>query len=148
MANQISRKDGDQLLNSWLVGILWIKIVFTTLGIAGEIWKMFTDADYSSPLVVVNIVLAVCAVIGGYWLLHAEKRGFYLIVGANIALAILSYYQYTQISDEKYGMLYGMAKSSAFRGVWSSLCQILFIMLLMLLKKDEKNAYHVLWSNQ
>ena len=92
MTNQIFRQDGEQLLNSWLVGILWIKIVFSSLGIVGQIWKMLSNADYANPLVAINVVLAVCAVIGGYWLLQAEKRGFYLIVGANVALAILSYY--------------------------------------------------------
>ena len=148
MANQLYRKDGEQLLNSWLVGILWIKIVFTTLSVVENIWKMFMEADYNTPLVVANVMLAIFAIIGGYWLLHAEKRGFYLIVGTNIALAILSYYQYTQITFEEYGMYLNMAQQSALRGVWGGLGQILFIMLLMLLKKDGKNAYHVLWTNE
>ena len=147
MTNQMFRQDGEQLLNSWLVGILWIKIIFSSLGIVGQIWKMITDASYASPLVAVNVVLAVCAVIGGYWLLQAEKRGFYLIVGANIALSILSYYQYTQITVEEYGMFFNMAQQSAFRGVWGSIAQIIFIMLLMLLKKNGKNAYNVIWGD-
>lgn len=146
MENQIFRQDGGQLLNSWFVGIMWIKIVFSVLGIIGQVWHMFSDITSANPIVVISVVLAVCAVTGGYWLLGAEKKGFYMIVGANIALAILSYYQYTQISADECGMLYNMAKQEAFRGVWGNICNIIILMLLMLLRKNGKNAYEIIWT--
>lgn len=85
MENQIFRQDGGQLLNSWFVGIMWVKIVFSVLGIIGQVWHMFSDITSANPIVVISVVLAVCAVTGGYWLLGAEKKGFYMIVGANIS---------------------------------------------------------------
>lgn len=146
MTNQIFKQNEEQLLNSWFVAILWIKIVFTSLSIIGAIWKIFTDSD-DILLNVENILLAIGAVLGAYLLLKAQKNGFYLIVVTNIVLAMLSYYQFTQITVDEYGMMYDIAQQGALRGVLGSLGQIIFIMLLMLLKKDGRNAYQVIWNH-
>ena len=146
MTNQILKQNEEQILNSWFIAILWIKIVFTSLRIIGAIWEIFTDSN-GVLLKLENILLAIGAVLGAYLLLKVEKRGFYLIVVTNIILAMLSYYQFTQITIDEYGMMYDIAQQSALRGVWGSLGQIIFIMLLMLLKKDGRNAYQVIWNH-
>lgn len=146
MANQISNQHEEQLLNSWFVAILWIKIVFTSLSVIAAIWEIFTNSN-DILLDLGNILLAIGAILGAYLLLKAKKIGFYLIVLTNIILAMLSYYQFTQISVDEYGMMYDLAQQSAFRGVWGSIGQIIFIMLLMLLKKDGRNAYQVIWNH-
>lgn len=146
MANQISNQHEEQLLNSWFVAILWVKIVFTSLSVIAAIWEIFTNSN-DILLDLENILLAIGAIFGAYLLLKAKKSGFYLIVVTNIILAMLSYYQFTQISVDEYGMIYNLAQQSAFRGVWGSIGQIIFIMLLMLLKKDGRNAYQVIWNH-
>lgn len=146
MANQISNQHEEQLLNSWFVAILWVKIVFTSLSVIAAIWEIFTNSN-DILLDLGNILLAIGAILGAYLLLKAKKMGFYLIVLTNIILAMLSYYQFTQISVDEYGMMYNLAQQSAFKGVWGSLGQIIFIMLLMLLKKDGRNAYQVIWNH-
>ncbi len=145
--NQAIRPESGQVLNSFLIAILWIKLAFTSLGILGQLWEFIKDADSIDPVMVTGIVLAICAVLGVYLLLKVEKTGFYLIVAADIAIAILSYYRYTHISASEYGMVYSFARELAFKGVWSNIGQIILLMLLMLLKRDGKNAYQVLWGS-
>lgn len=88
MAPNVLRNDRSQLLNSWFLGILWLKIAFTSFAIVLEIWKIFTQADYASPYLIINTILAICAVLGAFWLTQAEKKGFYLIVIANLLVEL------------------------------------------------------------
>ncbi len=97
-------------------------------------------------MVLSNALLAACAVVGAFMLLNANKIGFYIIVAVNVIIGVLAFYQYTQISADQYGALYESIRSKALLGVFGCLGQIVVLMLLMLLKKDGKNAYQVLWG--
>lgn len=146
MTSQINKQREESKLNSWFVAILWVKITFTTLSVIGRMWKIFTDENYYTLLVAADVMLAICAIIGAYWLSKARKKGFYMIVGVNVVLAAIVFYQYTQITTNEYGALYDMARRTVLRGVWISLGQIALLMLLMLLKDNGKNAYQVIWG--
>ena len=90
---------------------------------------------------------AVCIAIAGFYLLlKAEKVGFYLLIVGCLINAVLAYVQFCNINVDDYGTMYSVARSMAFKGVWTSIGKIIFFMLLMLLKCDGKNVYQVLWN--
>ena len=92
-------------------------------------------------------ICAVCVAIAGfYWLLKADKVGFYLFIAGCLLNAAIAYVQYCNISVEEYGTMYSAARSMAFKGVWTSIGKIVLFMLLMLLRCDGKNVYQVLWN--
>lgn len=105
--------------------------------------------DNVFDLYVLGSTCAVCIAIAGfYWLLKAEKVGFYLLVGGCLINAIIAYIQYCNINVDDYGTMYSVARSMAFKGVWTSIGKIIFFMLLMLLKCEGKNVYQALWNKE
>lgn len=143
MANQLSETKSDQKLNRIFVVILWINIFFTSVATFELIDKFTSNND---TVVLLNALLSACAVVGAFLLIKANKKGFYIIVAVNVIMGFLAFYQYTQTSVDEYGILHESAKSGAVKGVLGCLGQIVVLMLLMLLKKDGKNAYQVLWG--
>lgn len=100
-----------------------------------------------TPPISVEAACAVCIAIAGFYLLlKAEKVGFYLLIVGCLINAVLAYVQYCNINVDDYGTMYSVARSMAFKGVWTSIGKIIFFMLLMLLKCDGKNVYQVLWN--
>lgn len=131
------------MLNRTFVVILWIKIFLTCGAVFEQIDKYTSNND---TMVLFNALLSACAVVGAFLLIKANKKGFYILVAVNVIIGVLVFYQYTQISVDEYGMLYESAKSRAIIGILGCLGQIVVLLLLMLLKKDGKTAYQVLWG--
>ena len=121
----------DQLLHPALTIILKIKIFFTTIAVVASVVKIFQNLDTAMMTDWFDIFLAVVAIYGAWLMLQTKKIGFYLVILPNLITGIISLFY-----------LPYMAK-----GVWMSFGQIAFIMLLMLLKRNGKNAYQVLWGN-
>ena len=88
------------------------------------------------------------AIAGFYWLLEAEKVGFYLLVIGCLINAIIAYIKYCNINVDDHGTMYSVARSIAFKGVWTSIGKIIFLMLLMFLRCEGKNVYQVLWNKE
>ena len=119
----------QNVLNTWFVGILWLKIVFTSLSLITTVTKQINNDP--NWVFFVGIFLTLGAIIGAYMLTKAYKIGFYLVVLTNLASAVISYI----ICPD-------------FMFVWPNLAQIALLLLLMLLKHDGKNVYQVLWGKQ
>lgn len=140
-------KNGNGL-NSWFNAILWLNLAFSGLGLIMNLIHLM-KGDNVFDLYVIGSNCAVCIAIAGFfWLLKAEKVGFYLLIAGCLINAVLAYVQYCNISIDDYGMMYSVARNMAFKGVWTSIGKIVFFMLLMLLKCDGKNVYQVLWNKE
>lgn len=133
-------------LNSWFNAILWLNIAFSSLGLLLHLIGIMKGSNESSLYALGSICTVCVAIVGLYWLLKAEKVGFYLFVIGCLMNAILAYVQYCNISVEEYGTMYSAARSMAFKGVWTNLGKIVLFMLLMLLRCNGKNVYQVLWN--
>lgn len=140
-------KNGNSL-NSWFNAILWLNIAFSGLGLIMNLINLM-KGDNGFDLYAFGSTCTVCVAIAGfYWLLKAEKVGFYLLVIGCLINAIIAYIQYCNISVDDYGTMYSVARSMAFKGVWTSIGKIIFFMLLMLLRCEGKNVYQVLWNKE
>lgn len=118
----------SNVLNKWFVGILWLKIIFSSLQLVSSIIDQINgDPNWTFY---VGTLLALFAIGGAYLLANASKIGFYLVVSANLCIAIIS---------GAFGYNIGM---------WSSLAQIVLLLLLMLLSYNGKNVYQVLWGKE
>ena len=140
-------KNGNGL-NSWFNAILWLNIAFSGVGLILSLINLM-KGDNGFDIFTFGSTCAVCVAIAGfYWLLKAEKVGFYLLVGGCLINAIIAYIQYCNINVDDYGTMYSVARSMAFKGVWTSIGKIIFFMLLMLLKCEGKNVYQALWNKE
>ncbi len=137
---------GNELLNKWFVGILWLKIVFSslalTVAIIGQInsnpdWWFFID-----------VVLMLIAIGGAYLFISANKIGFYLVIGPNLISAIICWIMYINFDSSAYGMFAEIVTQQYLKGVWTGIGQIILILLLMLLSRNGKNVYQVLWNSK
>ncbi len=142
------------MLNPWLVGILWMKVLISLLSIISISFGIFNNFESYSWLDCIGILVAVAAICGVYMITQADKMGFYIFVGAECLLALIAYDQYLNISPTQFSYSYNgsldyayrYARNTALNSVWSNLGQIVFVMLLLLLRKNGKNAYQVLWD--
>ena len=133
-------KNGNGL-NSWFNAILWLNIAFSGVGLIMSLINLI-KGDNGFDIYAFGSTCAVCIAIAGFYLLlKAEKVGFYLLI-----VGCLINVQYCNINVDDYGTMYSVARSMAFKGVWTSIGKIIFFMLLMLLKCDGKNVYQVLWN--
>lgn len=140
-------KNGNGL-NSWFNAILWLNIAFSGLGLIMNLINLM-KGDNGFDLYALGSTCAVCIAIAGfYWLLKAEKVGFYLFVAGCLINAIIAYIQYCNISVDDYGTMYSVVRSMAFKGVWTSIGKIILFMFLMLLKCEGKNVYQALWNKE
>lgn len=140
-------KNGNGL-NSWFNAILWLNLAFSGLELIMNLINLM-KGDNGFDLYALGSTCAVCIAIAGFfWLLKAEKVGFYLLVLGCLINAVLAYIQYSNITIDDYGTMYSVARTLAFKGVWTSVGKIVFFMLLMLLKCDGKNVYQVLWNKE
>lgn len=145
--NNMELKNGNGL-NSWFNAILWLNIAFSGVGLIMDFISLMRG-DNVFDLYVLGSTCAVCIAIAGfYWLLKAEKFGFYLIIVGCLINAVLAYVQYCNISIDEYGSMYSLARSMAIDGVWKSVGKIIFFMLLMLLRCEGRNVYQVLWNKE
>lgn len=119
-------------LHDALVIILWLSIIGTaysiirSFGALGE--ELFSYFE---------LLLALASIFGAVLILRLNKNGYWMMVWSRILMALA-------------GLLYASslenASSYIVNGVLiRNLGQIVFLSLLMLLKKDGKNAYQVLW---
>ncbi len=144
--NVANKQSNTTKLSVWLVYILWLKVALTSLSIVYSITNMFrADID---PREAFNLLLAVIAVIGAYRLIKADKVGFYLIVAVNLLLSFMSFFQYIHLTPDDYGYTFDILQNQVLMSLWGSFGQIVFLMLLMLIKKNGINAYQVLWANK
>lgn len=120
----------DQLLHPALTVILKIKVVLTTIAVMATVVNIFKKLDAATMADWFEIFLTVVAIYGAWLMLQTQKLGFYLVVIPHLIVGIISLFF----------LPYMMG------GLWMSFCQIAFIMLLMLLKRNGKNAYQVLWG--
>lgn len=113
-------KNGNGL-NSWFNAILWLNIAFSGLGLIMNLINLM-KGDNGFDVYALGSTCAVCIAIAGFfWLLKAEKVGFYLFVAGCLINAIIAYIQYCNISVDDYGTMYSVVRSMAFKGVWTSI---------------------------
>lgn len=125
------------LLNSFLVAILCLSIMFNAFGIIASFGK--TEYDVFSQ---VELFLALASIAGSLLILRLNKWGYWIMVGARILIIVVGIIQVNTL--EKKGFV---IPDSAISGlVIRNLSQIVFLSLLMLLRKDGKSAYQVLWN--
>ena len=140
-------KNGNGL-NSGFNAILLLNIAFSGVGLIITLRNLIKGGN-GFDLYTLGSTCTVCVAIAGfYWLLKAEKVGFYLLVIGCLINAIIAYIQYCNINVDDYGTMYSVARSIAFKGVWTSIGKIIFFMLLMLLRCEGKNVYQVLWNKE
>ena len=120
----------DQLLHPVLTVILKIKVVLTTIAVMATVVNIFKNLDAATMADWFEIFLTVVAIYGAWLMLQTQKLGFYLVVIPHLIVGIISLFFLPYM----------------MKGLWMSFGQIAFIMLLMLLKRNGKNAYQVLWS--
>ena len=90
-------KNGNGL-NSWFNAILWLNLAFSGLGLIMNLINLM-KGDNAFDLYVIGSNCAVCIAIAGFfWLLKAEKVGFYLLVLGCLINAVLAYIQYSNIT--------------------------------------------------
>lgn len=133
-------------MNSWFNAILWLNLVVSCLGLLGLFVNMMKGDNVFDIFTLINACAVCVAIAGFYWLLKAEKKGFYLFVIGCLLNATIAYIQFCYVNAADLGAMRSVASGIVFKGVWASLGKIVLFMLLMLLKCDGKNAYHVLWS--
>lgn len=127
-------------LNEWFVGILWVKIIFSSIALVKTcIGQMDNQPDVWFYL---GILLMMMAIYGAYLLVNAKKFGFYLIVATNLCSSIIAYVQYLNVTDDYDGFV----SNHYLTGAWSGVAQIVLLLLLMLLPKNGANVYQVLWD--
>lgn len=138
-------KNGNGL-NSWFNAVLWLNIVFSGVGLIMSLINLLKGDNNFDPYALGGICAVCVAIAGFYWLLKAEKVGFYLLMSGCLINATIAYIQYCNISVDEYGTMYSVVRSMVFKGVWTSIGKIIFFMLLMLLKCEGRNVYQVLWN--
>lgn len=121
----------DQLLHPALTVILEIKVVLTTIAVMATVVNIFMNLDAVTMADWLQVFLTVVAIYGAWLMLQTRKQGFYLVVIPHLIMGIISLFFLPYM----------------MKGMWMSFGQIAFIMLLMLLRRDGKNAYQVLWGN-
>ena len=137
---------GNEILNPWFIGVLWLKIVFSSLALIGSIIGQI-EADFDWWFFI-DAVLMMSAIGGAYLLTQANKIGFYLMVSTNVIMAVICWVKYINFDTSEYGMFATMASQKILQGVWSSIGHILLLLLLMLLPHNGKNVYQILWKSK
>ena len=118
----------DKFFNAGLTTILRIQLVFTAIALVMGTIVILLQSEYKTEDII-ELAFVTCVVIGAVLLLSVKKIGFYMIVLPNLLVGIL-----------------GLFPPYNMRSVGMSFGEITLIMLLMLLRKNGRNAYQVLWN--
>lgn len=121
----------DQLLHPVLTVILKIKVVLTIIAVMATVVNIFKNLDAVTMADWLQVFLTIVAIYGAWLMLQTQKLGFYLVIIPHLIMGIISLFFLPYMME----------------GLWMSFGQIAFIMLLMLLKRNGKNAYQVLWGS-
>ena len=93
-------KNGNGL-NSWFNAILWLNIAFSGIGLLMSIISMMKAGNGFDLYALVSICAVCVAIAGFYWLLKADKVGFYLFIAGCLLNAAIAYVQYCKKNTEQ-----------------------------------------------
>ena len=119
----------NKYLNSWLTYILCLQMILSAVGLVMGFVDLITKPEGIQTIDLLELLLSTIPVVGALLLLLVKRIGFYLMVIPYLLVGILC-----------------MIPPCQWEGVEMCFGEIAFIMLLMLLKKNGKNAYQVLWN--
>lgn len=123
-----SKKKKETPLNDIFVVVLLLGV----FGGLGQIIQGFANFDETPVISIISLVLTVVSLYGIYLILCLKKMGYWLVIlpkviDVVVALIVFSDYDITS-------------------GIIMDLGSIAIISLLMLLRKNGKNAYQLLWN--
>lgn len=127
--------------NGVLSVLLWIFIIINGLSF---VYGLFKFNDNMVSLQIVTLLFNLSMAVGSILFLDVKKAGFWIIVIANVVAALYTLFGYQQINESLSAFNMGMQKGSFLISIF----RIALILLLMLIKKDGKNAYQVLWPQK
>jgi len=125
-------------LNTWLSAVLWLAVGFNSLNLIFIVSQSFSMFDIS---VFTALVYTIFAAVGAYLMVKERRIGLYMLAGALLFKTGMSVYQFCSAEPDDVMSFVVQTKSMLLRPVVVSICQIIFLALLMLLKCNGKNAY-------
>ena len=140
-------KDTNQF-NQVLVFILWLSLI---INVGDAILTLIRSVNYAEEVLVqdsfINIPLYVCSAIGCYMFLQKKATGFYIILALRIfTIGYIIHKSQNLGSSTLSPHLSELQANFLTRDIFVNIGQIIFILLIMLLRKNGKNAYQILWN--
>lgn len=140
------KRVNDNGLNVFLNVIFCINVVTGIAGICVEFFKVIRGANVD--IYCWGSACAVCiGIIGFCWMLKAKKEGFYLFVICCVINGTLLYLKRYGFGLDGFDDPY-FDTSNVLYYMVANLGKIIFFMLLMLLRRNGKNAYQVMWGKK
>lgn len=132
--------------------ILWLSIVFTGISLVGTVFSSNSNSVISPIWLIADVLLGVASIYGAYQILQTQKEGYSIMVTTRLLIIVLTYFEVQDLlnhSDARMDMYVRRVASDAFtRSVLVNLGQILFLSLLLMLRKNGKSGFDVLWRRK
>ncbi|GAB6865787.1 hypothetical protein JCM10556A_24640 [Bacteroides acidifaciens] len=141
------KRVNDNGLNVFLNVIFCIMIAVGITAICMGLFNILGGIKVNIYLFLGCVCAACIDILGFYWMLKAKKEGFYLFIIACVLCGTLLYLQRYGFSLDGFDVPY-FSTSNVFSYMVASLGRIIIFMLLMLLRRNGKNAYQVMWGKK
>ena len=128
-------------LNKWFIAFYAFQMLIALFIVCGEVSNWIVEPDKVQLSQLIDVVFMAFSIVAIQLLLKIQKIGFYLFVGLEILHIMIFYIFHLMKNIDMYSYLY--SQTIMIIGFF----KIILLLLLMLLRKDGKNVYHVLWEN-
>lgn len=128
-------------LNKWFIALYAFQMLIALFIVCGEVGNWIVEPDKVQLSQLIDVVFMALSIVAIQLLLKVQKIGFYLFVGLEILHIMIFYIFHLMKNIDMYSYLY--SQTIMIIGFF----KIILLLLLMLLRKDGKNVYHVLWEN-
>jgi len=153
----------NSAISPWFAGLMWFLIVLTMTGlILGLLSVIQNGFEGLSVYFLVSMALFSAIIVGAYMLIKAKKAGFYtlllaflVMIGINVFQLVLFWNGINEYDPEESEVNPGFEAIAYLAILMAEVMAIAFyvgqlitFLLIMLIKKDGRNVYQVLWGKK
>lgn len=150
-------------INPWFAGLMWFLIGITMTGLMiGFVSMIQGEFEEFSVFFLVPLALYIAIIVGAYMLIKAKKAGFYtlllaflVMIGINVFQLVLFWNGINEYDPEESEVNPGFEAIAYLAILMAEVMAIAFyvgqlitFLLIMLIKKDGRNVYQVLWGKK
>ena len=136
--------------------IMWLSIIFTGLSLVGTVFGNFgqnSDATISPVWMVIEAMIGATSICGAYQILQVQKTGYHLLVFTRIAIIILTYFEAQDLLNSPQVEMLGSyvhryTSDILTRTFFVNIGQIIFLSLILTLRKNGRSGFDVLWKRR
>jgi hypothetical protein len=140
-------------LHGLVTFIMGLSIVITGLSIIGSFWDVinWSPDSITSPIwVMAEILLMLLSIYGAYKILKTQKIGYKIIVFTRLAFIAVTYFEVSEFinSPDVVDTNYDVQKYASdilTKTVIVNIGQIIFLSLILMLRKNGRSGWDVLW---